>query len=299
MANQFEGIWTALVTPFNSKGEVDYSSFEKLVDFQIESGVAGLVPCGTTGESPTLSTDEKKRLIEICIEKTRDKDCGVIAGTGSNHTQSSIEFSRWASDAGADGVLLVCPYYNKPSQEGLFQHFTAIADAITCDAVLYNVPGRTVTGLTADTIARLAAHPRISAIKDATADMAFCSQTQDRLRNEGQSLQILSGDDLTFLPLLSIGAVGTISVASNLIPSQMTEMALMAKRGEFKKARTIHEKYFPLFRDLFVDSNPVPVKHALSLLGFGTDQVRAPLAQLQESHSQILKSTLKSCGVLK
>jgi 4-hydroxy-tetrahydrodipicolinate synthase len=254
----FVGIYTALITPFDSQGEIDWSSYEKLLDRQIEAKVGGVVPVGTTAESPTLSTKEKEDLIGRTIDQCKGTGLKVIAGTGSNQTANSISASRWASERGADGVLLVTPYYNKPSQEGLFQHFTAIADQIECEAVLYNVPGRSVVPIAADTVARLSGHSKINTIKEASGNPADTSRILNACRAAEQELTVLSGDDPTFLSFLSIGAMGAISVASNLVPKAMVKLCALALEGDFASARALHDQLFePLRLSL---SKPTPFR---------------------------------------
>ncbi len=274
------GIWTALVTPFKENLEIDWEAFRAILEDQKAAKVAGVIPCGTTGESPTLSVDEKKKLIQVTLEVMKGSGVGVVAGTGSNSTPETVELSRWASSQGVDGVLIVTPYYNKPSQAGMEAHFHAVAEAVTCTVVLYNVPGRTGVNLAPETIAKLAKHPRIRALKEATGNVALTSEIRSHLKLAGQKLDILSGDDATFLPLLCVGASGVISVASNLFPRAMVALQEAFEKGDQKKALELHDQYTPLFRDLFVESNPVPIKAALQHTGFCGPTVRPPLAPL-------------------
>lgn len=286
------GVYTALITPFNSKNEVDLPAFKKILEDQKAAGVAGVVPCGTTGETPTLSVEEKKALITTSLEVMRGSGVRVIAGTGSNDTAGTIEFSRWASQQKVDGILVVTPFYNKPSQAGMDAHFRAVADAVTCEVVLYNVPGRTGVSLSATTVAALSKHPRITTIKEATANIALTSEILDLCK-----IDVLSGDDATYLPLLSVGAVGVISVASNLFPRAMVAIQKAYESGKVEEARTLHQKFYPLFRDLFIDSNPVPVKRAMEIAGFCEARVRAPLAGLSPAHNEVLQISLNRCGI--
>ena len=221
----------------------------------------------------------------------------VFAGTGSNNTSESVEFSRWASDLGVDGVLVVTPYYNKPSQAGLEAHFRAVADSVSCEVMLYNVPGRTGISLTAATIAKLATHPRIRSLKEATGNVAFTSEIIDTAKLAGVSLDVFAGDDATFLPLLSVGAVGIVSVSSNLFPRAMVSIQRFMTNGQPLEAMEVHQKFYPLFRDLFIDSNPVPVKFAMEVAGFCGPVVRAPLAPLSAANSETLRQSLKRCGI--
>ncbi|MCM2280079.1 MAG: 4-hydroxy-tetrahydrodipicolinate synthase [Oligoflexia bacterium] len=295
------GVFTALVTPFDARNELDLGAVAGILREQRLAGISGVIPCGTTGESPTLTVEEKKRLIGFCIDELKGTGLKVIAGTGGNSTAETVELSRWAAEAGADGVLVVTPYYNKPSQAGLEAHFTAVADAISgspgCEVILYNVPGRTGVTLAPATIARLARHPRIRSIKEATGNVAFTSEIHDALAEAGLEMDVLSGDDATFLPLLSVGATGAISVASNLFPRAMVELQGAFAGNRAADAATLHRRYFPLFRDLFVESNPVPVKAALALLGACDARVRPPLAPLAPSSLELLKASLARCGI--
>jgi 4-hydroxy-tetrahydrodipicolinate synthase len=296
MSKPIRGVITALVTPMDSTGAIDWKAWDALISDQLAARVAGIIPCGTTGESPTLGTDEKKTLIESAVKACRGTSTAVIAGTGSNDTPRTIELSRWASDAGADGVLIVTPYYNKPSQTGLLKHFTAVADAVKCPVVLYNVPGRTGVGIAPEIVAQLAAHPRIGHIKEATGKMEVTSEILDHCSLAGTAMSVLSGDDATWLPLLSIGAEGVISVASNLFPRAMVQLQDAWNLGDARAARAIHERFHPLFRDLFVESNPVPIKTALAWVGLGSENVRAPLCGLADPSRKKLLSSLVRAG---
>jgi 4-hydroxy-tetrahydrodipicolinate synthase len=293
------GVFTALVTPFHHDGSIDWEFFKKILRDQKDAKVHGVIPCGTTGESPTLTEDEKKQLIQTTIEELKGSGIKVFAGTGSNSTRESIEFSRWASQAGVDGVLLVTPYYNKPSQAGLIHHFKSVADAVDCEVMLYNVPGRSVTSLTPATIAELARHPRIRSLKEASGDVAYTSEILDHLEQAGLSMSILSGDDATFMPLMAVGATGVVSVASNLFPRAMVELHDHIMRGNMAGARRIHSKWYPMFRDLFVETNPVPAKAAMKIMGLCSAHVRAPLALLSEKSLSTLTSAMQRCGLEK
>ena len=296
MKKTLRGVLTALITPMDGSGKIDWNAWTVLLADQLAAGVAGIIPCGTTGESPTLSTDEKKRLIESAIQACRGTSTAVVAGTGSNSTAETIALSRWAAEAGADAVLIVTPYYNKPSQAGLEAHFTAVADAVTCPVILYNVPGRTGVSLAGETVARLAAHPRIGHIKEATGNVALTSEILDQCALAGTSIDVLSGDDATWLPLLSAGATGVISVASNLFPRAMVALQKAWDARDPSAALAIHRRFYPLFRDLFVEANPVPVKAALAWAGLGEETVRAPLCALSDSSRARLLDSLRRCG---
>lgn len=291
------GVYTALITPFDSRNELDLVSYRKILADQKDAGVSGVIPCGTTGESPTLTLSEKKLLIQTALEALKGSNVKVLAGTGSNNTSESVELSAWASDQGVDGVLVVAPYYNKPSQDGLEAHFRAIADAVKCEVMLYNVPGRTCSTIDPVTITRLAAHPRIRSLKEASADMGLISELLERVSDSGRSLDILSGDDATYLASLSVGSVGVVSVASNLLPRAMVSIQRQMDQGNPREALAIHRRYFPLFRDLFVETNPVPIKMAMELAGFSHSRVRLPLVPMSAAHSRILQASLGRCGV--
>jgi 4-hydroxy-tetrahydrodipicolinate synthase len=290
------GVFTALVTPFLENGQVDLEALRRLLKDQAHAGVAGVIPCGTTGESPTLSLDEKKKLITTALEELKGTRVQVIAGTGSNDTHETLELSRWASDAGVAGLLVVTPYYNKPSQRGLEAHFRAVADAVGCDVMLYNVPGRTGISLTPETIVRLAEHPRIIALKEATGNVAFASEVIDQLHQAHRSMTLLSGDDATYMPFLAVGGAGVVSVASNLFPRAMVALQQAMNEGRLDDARALHQRYYPLFRDLFVESNPVPIKAALQSVGFCQNHVRAPLVNLSEASQATLNRAMERCG---
>ena len=293
------GVWTALVTPFTASNELDLSAFRQILKDQKDAKITGVIPCGTTGESPTLSLAEKKTLIQTALEELKGSGVKVFAGTGSNNTAETIEFSRWASEQGVDGVLLVTPYYNKPSQAGLEAHFHAVADKISCEVMLYNVPSRTGVSLTPETIAKLSQHKRIRSLKEATGNVAFTSEILDHLHTTGKSIDILSGDDATYLPLLGVGAVGIVSVSSNLFPRAIVAIQTAADRGDYAEARKIHQHYYPLFRDLFIESNPVPLKYAMARIGVCSASVRAPLAPLSVANENKLAESLARCGLNK
>lgn len=297
-----QGVITALVTPFQADGSLDLSAFDRLVRDQIDAGISAVIPCGTTGESPTLSSEEKKTLISETIRICRGSSTAVIAGTGSNNTQETVALSRWASQEGVDAVLVVTPYYNKPSPAGMLNHFSRVADAVQCPVMLYNVPGRTGVGLLPETAARLALHPKIRFLKEASGNVALTSEFIDQLRLAGASLEIFSGDDATFLPLLSVGARGVVSVASNLFPRAMIQIQSLFEEGKNVEALRLHQQYYPLFRDLFIESNPVPIKVALAHVSESTagalcgEFVRAPLATISNDNRRRLETSLARCG---
>lgn len=282
----FKGVYTAIATPFTSDGGVDYDAFRALIEFQIENGVDGIVPVGTTGESPTLNFDEHHQVIATAIEVCQGR-AQVIAGTGGNSTAEALELTRQAKDAGADGTLQVTPYYNKPSQAGLIRHFSAVAD-IGLPTVLYNVPGRSALPIDIDTIVELAPHPHIVAVKEAGGSVDRASQIADRC-----DLAILSGDDMLTLPMMIVGATGIISVASNIIPKEVSALTHAALAGDWETARQLHARYHRLFSAMFVETNPVPVKTALALMGRCEEHVRLPLCELSDASRARLTAILK------
>ncbi len=290
----FQGVHTALATPFLND-EVDRPSFTRLVESQIAAGISGIVPVGTTGESPTLDHEEHHHVIELAVEISAGR-VPVIAGTGSNSTREAVSLTRAAEKAGAQAALLVAPYYNKPSQHGLFAHYRAIADAVGIPLVLYSIPGRCGIEIGVDTVAALAdACPNIRCIKEAGGSVERVNQLRTALPDD---FQILSGDDSLTLPFLSAGAVGVISVASNLIPGPVVELVNAWLAGNASRALEIHSRLYPLFRDLFVESNPVPVKFALARAGIiASEEVRLPLAPLRESSRKTLSATLESLNL--
>jgi len=293
------GVFTALITPFQENELLDIDAFKKLLADQKDAGITGVIPCGTTGESPTLSVEEKKTLIQTAIDFYKGSGVKVIAGTGSNDTRQTVVLSKWASEQGADGILVVTPYYNKPSQAAMEAHYRAVSDTVTCEVVPYNVPGRTGVSMSAQTMAGLAAHSRITTIKEASANVALTSEILNLLHSSGNKLDILSGDDATYLPLLAIGATGVISVASNLFPRAMVSIQKNFEQGKIAEAQKIHQRFYPLFRDLFVDSNPVPIKYAMAKLGFCKNVLRPPLLSLAAGDAAKLNQSLDRCGFSK
>jgi 4-hydroxy-tetrahydrodipicolinate synthase len=285
----FTGVITAIVTPFRNNS-VDETALRNLVDDQIANGVDGLVPVGTTGESPTLTFEEHVRVIQIVVEAAR-KRVPVIAGAGSNATHEAIELSKEARRVGADGLLQVTPYYNRPTQDGLYRHFKAIADAVPLPTIVYNVPGRTVCDLLPDTLARLCDIPAIVGVKEATASALRASQILSKC---GDRLVVLSGDDATAFPLFALGARGVISVVSNVAPADMSAMWDAAAAGDWKKARELHYKLLPLGEWLFVEANPIPVKAALSMMGRIADELRPPLYPLSSANREKVRDVLAS-----
>ncbi|HRR33208.1 MAG TPA: 4-hydroxy-tetrahydrodipicolinate synthase [Kiritimatiellia bacterium] len=285
------GTFTALVTPFNTDGSVDYSALRDLVRWQIENGVTGLVPVGTTGESPTLEFAEHIQVISATAEAAAGKAV-IIAGTGANSTAEAIELTRAVLDVGVDATLQVTPYYNKPNAEGLYRHFMSIAD-LGLPVVLYNVPGRAGKEIPLDVVVRLSSHPNIAAIKEAAGSVDRVSA----IRNACE-LPVLSGDDSLALPMISVGACGVISVASNVIPKEMSTLIRLALANDLAGARELHRVYYPLFRDLFIDTNPIPVKTSLALMSRVGPTFRLPLCEPTEAVRDQLSRTLRSLNLL-
>ncbi|MCD6175239.1 MAG: 4-hydroxy-tetrahydrodipicolinate synthase [Planctomycetes bacterium] len=289
----FSGTLVALITPF-ADGQVDYETLTELVEFHLESGTDGIVPVGTTGESPTLSYDEHKHVIEYVV-KTVDGQVPVIAGTGSNSTAEAIELTDFSKKIGVDASLQVAPYYNKPTQEGFYQHFKAIADEVDLPMVLYNIPSRCGgSGLTAETVARLAKHENIVAVKEATGSLDMASEIAMRC-----DLTILSGDDSLTLPLASIGGKGVISVAANIVPADVKAMTDLILEGDLVSARKWHRKLFALSKNLLsLSTNPIPIKAAMAMLNMASDEVRLPMTELDATQAAVLQQALKDYGLL-
>ena len=291
----FTGLYTALVTPFK-KGRLDESALKSLIEIQLKAGVDGIVPVGTTGESPTVDFEEHVRIIELAVHYSKGQ-CKVVAGSGANSTEEAIYLTKSAEYAGADGSLQVSPYYNKPSQEGLYAHFSEIAKSTNLPIILYSIPGRCNVEIGVNTVSRLATDcPNIRCIKEAGGDADRVSQLRAVLP---KSFTILSGDDALTLPFMSVGAQGVISVASNLLPKQLTKMVHSYLKGDHKAALKLHEKYYPLFKDLFLETNPVPVKAALAMKGLVKEEYRLPLVKMHPDNRRRLRRTLKSVGVIK
>ena len=289
------GVFTALVTPFKN-GKVDEDALKGLIEFQLQEGVDGLVPCGTTGEAPTLSYEEHERVIELTV-KYAGGSVPVIAGTGSNSTKEAIELTEGAKRLGADACLLTTPYYNKPTQEGLYRHYKEIAEAVDISLVLYNIPGRTGINMAPETIKRVAEIPNIVGIKEASGSLV---QVSEIYRLTGGRFTIFSGDDNIFLPMMSVGAVGVISVVSNIMPKELKELyRAFAEEEDIKKARDLHTRLMPLFQGMFIETNPIPVKEALYYIGMIEKEFRLPLCPLSDANSRYLKGLLKVYGLLR
>lgn len=289
----FRGIATAMVTPMTATG-VDYDALARFIDFQLEEGINALVAVGTTGESATLTPQERKEVIRFTVERVAGR-VPVIAGTGTNNTQHVLEFTKSACDDGADAVLVVTPYYNKATQAGLIAHFTAVADASAKPVILYNVPSRTGCNLLPDTVAVLAKHPNIAAIKEASGNMG---QVVELAAKCGSDIAIYSGEDGITLPILSMGGQGCISVASNVVPKTMVSLADAFFRGDVAEAARMQRELWPLIHLLFCEVNPIPAKAAVSAMGYGEEHIRLPLTPMEDAHRAALYAEMKKLGVL-
>ncbi|HAK96127.1 MAG TPA: 4-hydroxy-tetrahydrodipicolinate synthase [Planctomycetes bacterium] len=286
----FRGSIVALVTPFRD-GAVDAAALEKLVEMHIAAGTHGLVPCGTTGESATLSHAEHDKVIELVVERTNGR-VPVIAGTGSNSTQEAVRLTKHAQESGADGALLIAPYYNRPGQEGLYRHFMTIADAVPLPLIVYNIPSRTGVSIEPATFARLAQHENIIAVKEASGRLDLAAEIIG-----GTDLEVLAGDDALTLPVMALGGVGVISVAANVVPRSMADLVDLFREGSIAEARKIFYRLLPLFRALFVEVNPVPVKCAMAIGGVMSDEVRLPLCKLQPRSEETLRAAIAEVGL--
>ncbi len=290
----FKGIATALATPMTSQG-IDFDSLARLIDFQIENGINALIPAGTTGESATMSPEERKEVIRFTLKRV-DGRVPVIAGTGTNDTRYVLDFTKFACDNGADGVLVVTPYYNKSTQGGLIAHYTAIADASEKPVILYNVPSRTGCNLLPETVSVLADHPMICGVKEASGNMA---QVMDLFATCGDRLDIYSGEDGLIQPIMAMGGMGCVSVVSNVMPKETVRLAELMFAGKFQEAAQLQLKLLPLIHSLFSEVNPIPVKAALSEMGFGENYVRLPLIPMTDKNKEIMFSRMWELGVLK
>lgn len=289
----FSGSIVAIVTPFKN-GEVDEEAYRQLIEFQISNGTSAIVPCGTTGESATLNVEEHARVIDIALEAVK-KRVPVIAGTGGNCTMEAIELTKHAKKAGADASLQVTPYYNKPTQEGLYQHFKAIAKAVPFPQVLYNVPGRTSVNMLPETVARLAELPEVVAIKEASGNLG---QMAEIVRLAGDNITLLSGDDNVTLPSLALGGKGVISVVANIVPRDSADLIKAWEEGKVEEARALFYKLFPLCQAMFFETNPIPVKTSLALMGRIQDEMRLPLCPMSQGNLDRLKKALKEYGLI-
>jgi len=288
-----KGAITAIVTPFKN-GAFDEEAYRQLIEFQIQGGIHGIVPCGTTGESATLSHAEHKRVVETCVDQVK-KRVPVVAGTGSNSTAEAVEFTKHAEAAGADYALMITPYYNKPTQEGLYQHYKTVCQETKIPIVVYNVPSRTSVNLLPETVARLMDFPNIMGIKEATGDLKQCAKVVELC---GDKIALISGDDFTVLPLLAIGGKGVISVTSNVVPNDMAGMCNAFFNGDLAQARKLHYKMWPLMEAMFYETNPAPAKTALKMLGKITGEVRQPLCPMTKANEDKLRGVLQRYGLI-
>jgi 4-hydroxy-tetrahydrodipicolinate synthase len=296
---KFKGAFTALITPMKENGEVDYEGFRRLIDFQIEGGIDGLVPLGTTGETPTLEDDEEERLIKIAVEEVRGR-VPLIIGTGSNATKSMIGYTKRAKDLGADAALVVTPYYNKPNDGGLIRHFEEAA-AVGIPVVIYNIASRTGRNIPAPLMERLSRIPGVVGVKEASGDVNqmgdVIRDTAEGRRAEGRDFTVLSGDDALTLPLIALGGDGVISVASNLIPGRVAALARACLAGNFEEGRRLHHELLPFFKAAFVETNPVPVKTAMAWAGLPAGPARLPLGPLSENSEAVLRAAVTGLGI--
>ncbi|HET8761359.1 MAG TPA: 4-hydroxy-tetrahydrodipicolinate synthase [Nitrospiria bacterium] len=289
----FTGSYVALVTPFKN-GKIDEKALGDLIEWQIDRGTNGLVPCGSTGESATLTHEEHDRVIELTVEVARRR-VPVIAGTGSNATHEAIRLTKHAKSVGVDAALLVTPYYNKPTQEGLFRHFEAIARAVDLPLVLYNIPGRSVVNMTPQTVARLSAITNIVGIKEASGNL---SQMSDVIAACGERFVVLSGDDALTLPLMAVGGKGVISVTANVAPAETADMVSAALKGDWDRAKRVHYRLLPLSNSMFLETNPIPVKAALAMMGRCADELRLPLTTMSDAPKAQLRQALLQFGLV-
>jgi 4-hydroxy-tetrahydrodipicolinate synthase len=294
MARSFAGAGTALVTPFTRSGDLDEPAFRRLVKRQVQEGIDVLVPCGTTGESATMTEDEQKRVVQMTIEEAAGR-VPVLAGAGSNDTRQAVHKAKAMAELGADGILSVAPYYNKPTSEGFLRHFTAVADAVAVPVVVYNVPGRTGSNIDPKTLLKLAQHGNIRAVKEASGSLA---QIMELLRDRPEGFQVLSGDDAFTLALMAHGGEGVISVCANQVPGPMHQLCTAAARGDFASARAIHNRLLRLMNLNFVESNPIPVKASLALMGLCEESYRLPMCPPTEATREALRAALKELGLL-
>ena len=289
----FRGAFSALITPFRD-GAIDERALRELVEWQIQSGIDGLVPCGSTGESATLTHAEHEQVIKLVVDQTRRR-VPVIAGTGSNSTAEAIRLTSFAREAGADGALLISPYYNKPTQDGIFKHYKMIGANVDLPLIVYNIPGRTGSNIMPETFARMCEIRQVVGVKEASGSMDQCS---DILKLCGERLSMLSGDDSLTLPLMAMGASGVISVITNVLPGEMHELAAAALTDDFARARALHLRMLPLMRALFVETNPIPIKQACALMGKCTNEMRMPLVQMTAGAADRLRSVMKELRLI-
>ncbi len=292
----FEGALTAMVTPFDKEGNVDEKGLRKNVEFQMKKGIDGLVPVGTTGECATVSYEEHNQIVDIVIDAARGR-VPVLPGTGSNSTWEAIMLTKHAEEAGADGALLVCPYYNRPTQAGLYAHFKKIAEEVDIPQIIYNIPSRTGVNMLPETMAKLAKLRNVAGVKEATGDMKQVAKVIELTK--GSNFLVTSGNDSDTLDVIRLGGVGVISVASNIIPDRVVELVKVARSGDFERAKKIHDELTPIFKNLFIETNPAPVKTAMNWMGLPAGGLRLPLVGMLPENQNILRETLVKAGLLK
>jgi len=288
----FSGSMAAMITPFRD-GRIDVEALERLIEFQVQNGTAAIVPCGSTGESATLTHDEHAEVVRLVVKCVRGR-VPVIAGTGSNSTTEAIALTRAAKEAGADAALLISPYYNKPTQEGIYRHYRAVAESTRFPLIVYNIPGRTASKIEAPTIARLAELEQIVGLKEATGSL---DETQEVIRLCGEKIDVYSGDDSLTLPIMAVGGVGVISVVANVMPKESAEMVAACRCSDWDTARRLHYRLLPLMRALFLETNPIPVKAALAMMGYCRDEVRLPLLPMSEAPRAKLRAVMQQFGL--
>ncbi len=290
----FSGSMTAIITPFRD-GELDANAFERLIDFQVQNGTSAIVPCGSTGESATLTHAEHAEAVRLAVKFTRGR-IPVIAGTGSNSTTEAIALTKAAKEAGATAALLISPYYNKPTQEGIYQHYKAIAESTRFPLIVYNIPGRTGSKIEATTIARLAEIEHIIGLKEATGSL---DEVQEVIRLSGDRIEVYSGDDALTLPIMAVGGLGVISVLANLMPKESAEMTAACQRGDWNEARRLHYRLLPLMRALFLETNPIPIKAAMAMTGYCREDIRLPLLPMTDAARGKLRAVMQQVGLLR
>ena len=288
----FSGSMVAIVTPFRD-GRIDAEALERLIELQVQNGTSAVVPCGSTGESATLTHDEHREVVRLVVKQVHGR-VPVIAGTGSNSTTEAIALTRAAKEAGADAALLISPYYNKPTQEGIYQHYRAVAQSTRFPLIVYNIPGRTASKIEATTIARLAELEQIVGLKEATGSL---DETQEVIRLCGEKIEVYSGDDSLTLPIMAVGGVGVISVVANVMPKESADVVAACRRGDWDSARRLHYRLLPLMRALFLEANPIPVKAALAMMGHCRDEVRLPLLPMSEAPRAKLRAVMQQLGL--
>lgn len=291
---KFEGIYTALVTPFNQDGSIDWGALKNLVDFQVEAGVAGIAPMGTTGESPTIIHEDHLKIIEFVAKEAKGK-VQIVAGTGSNATEEALRMTKIAKDFGVDASLQVAPYYNKPSMEGFYRHFMTIADAVDLPMMVYNIPGRTGKNIDNATMLRLAQHPNIQAVKEASGDV---NQMMNLIAAKPEGFEVLSGDDNLGYLLIAMGGKGIVSVASNIIPKEMNALCNASLEGNMAEAKRLQYELLPFFRAEFIETNPVPIKYAMAKAGMIQEAYRLPLCPMSDASKQAMDAAMKGLGLI-